>query len=158
MRPAWSPDRSMIAFMSDRHAEPDESFMGTDDGDLEIYLMELDRPNIRRMTECEGTASSPAWSPDGQRIAFACGGGDQPSQKRGLHVMNADGSNERRLIDGFGFRPAWSPDGQRIAYNCNPYSEAPLFQQFEICEIRIDGSGFATLTINGVFDGHPDWW
>ena len=160
LRPAWSPDSSIIAFMSDRHAEPDVKFMGTDDGDLEIYVMQRDGSNIRRLTECAGTASSPAWSPDGQRIAYSCGG---------LHVMNADASNQRRVsLDGY--RPAWSPDGKDIAYACNPYRQASpggmrqgaiiaiQSEQFEICVIRVDGSSFRTLTKNEVFDAHPDWW
>ena len=158
LRPAWSPDGSTIAFMSDRHAKLDIKFIGTDDGDLEIYVMKRDGSNIYRLTDCTGTASSPAWSPDSQRIAFACGGGDQPPHQRGLHVMNTDGTNQRRLINGFGFRPAWSPDGKTIAYNCNPYSQALQFEQFEICVIRVDGSGFRTLIKNEVFDGHPEWW
>jgi len=146
MRPAWYPDGSTIAFMSDRHAEFDINLMGTDDGDLEIYLMERDGSNIRRLTECAGTASAPAWSPDGQRITFSCGG---------LHVMNADGSNQRRLTNDPGdFRSVWSPDGKQIAFNCGPKGK---WEQYEVCVIRADGSGFRTLTKNEVFDGHPDW-
>lgn len=151
MRPAWSPDGSTIAFMSDRHAEVDTNLIGTDDGDLEIYLMERDGSNVRRLTECAETAGGPAWSPDGQRIAFSC---------RGLWVMNADGRNQRRLINDFGFRPAWSPDGSQIAFG-GCYREIPTmppqFDEHEICVIRVDASGFRTLTKNEVFDGHPDW-
>lgn len=113
------------------------------------------------VSTCAETAGGPAWSPNGQRIAFSC---------RGLLVMNADGRSQRRLINDLVFRPVWSPDGKRIAYNCNPYSERfkadPLllgralqFEQFEVCVIRVDGSGFTSLTKNEkVFDGHPDWW
>jgi len=153
MRPAWSPDGSTIAFMSDRHAEFNLSLMGTEEGDLEIYLMDRDGSNIRRLTEFAGTALSPAWSPDGQRIAFH-GRGDGNSN---IYVMNAAGSNQRRLtneprVDG---RPTWSPDGREIAFNCGPENQ---FEKFEICLIRADGSGFRTLTKNDVLDGHPDWW
>lgn len=152
MRPAWSPDGSTIAFMSDRHAEIDIDLIGTDDGDLEIYLMARDGSNVRRLAECAEAAGGPAWSPDGQRIAFSCGG---------LWVMNADGSDQRQLIDDFGGRPAWSPDGNQIAFG-SCYREIPTvlpqYDQHEICVIRADGSGFRALTRNEVFDGHPDWW
>lgn len=152
MRPAWSPDGSTIAFMSDRHAEVDINLMGTDDGDLEIYLMARDGSNVRRLSECAETARSPAWSPDGQRIAFDC---------RGLWVMSADGRNQRRLIDDFGGRPTWSPDGQLIVFGAC-YREIPTvrpqYQKHEICAIRADGSAFRALTRNEVLDGHPDWW
>ncbi len=154
MAPAWSPNGSAIAFTSDRHAEFDINLMGTDEGDLEIYLMDRDGSNIRRLTEFAGCAGRPAWSPDGERIAFGCGA---------LHVMNADGSNQRRLTNDprVSFRPAWSPDGKEIAFGgCNVGipTVTPQFEKHEICVIGADGSGFRILTQNQVFDGHPDWW
>lgn len=59
--------------------------------------------------------SSPAYSPDGSRLAFLRAGEDGPAQ---LHVIPADGGDARRLTDaplGVGAF-AWSPDGRRIAY------------------------------------------
>jgi dipeptidyl aminopeptidase/acylaminoacyl peptidase len=62
-------------------------------------------------------ASSPRWSPDGQRIAYFGGGG--------LWVMAADGSNKKKLADvetsnaylgSQGNSLSWSPDGTRLAY------------------------------------------
>ncbi len=151
--PAWSPDGSTIAFVSDRHAEFDINLMGTDDGDLEIYLMERDGSDIRRLTKDAATALNPAWSPHGQWIAFQT---NRDGNSK-IYVMNADGNNQRRLTsdprraDG---RPIWSPDGREIAFNCGPESQ---YQKFEICVIRADGSRFRILTDNEVFDGHPDW-
>jgi TolB protein len=67
-------------------------------------------------------AGDPRWSPDGRRIAFQTSSGragwsSQPSGPGGrleIHVVNVDGSDQRRLAqDAAG--TAWSPDGRRIA-------------------------------------------
>jgi TolB protein len=54
--------------------------------------------------------SQPAWSPDGRRIAF--------TRLGEIHVVDADGRNERRLTTMAqpGAFPAWSPDGRTIAF------------------------------------------
>ena len=56
---------------------------------------------------------SPAWSPDGRRIAYV--NRDAGSQ---IHIMNADGTDDRRLSEGSVCQtgPTWSPDGTRIAF------------------------------------------
>jgi len=156
MGPAWSPNGAAIAFMSDRHAEFDINLMGTDDGDLEIYLIDSDGSNVRRLTMGAATALNPAWSPDGQWIAF------QRNREGAydLYIIDPGGGPHRRLtddprrVDG---HPDWSPDGREIVFNCGPGLRYEKFEIFEICVIRADGSGFRTLTQNQVFDGHPKW-
>lgn len=75
--------------------------------------------------------SLPAWSPDGDQIAFTkwsnVGGRAtnirNEEQSAGIWTMAADGTNERLVIDGapgLAWIPAWSPDGQWIAYTLNP--------------------------------------
>jgi len=78
---------------------------------------------------------SPAWSADGDRIAFDCG--------TGVCVMDSDGSNRTQLTN-FGYFPAWSPDGSRIAFGCGG-----------ICVMNADGSGRTQLT--GGPDDFPSW-
>jgi TolB protein len=58
--------------------------------------------------------TSPAWSPDGTRIAFVRWIGDAPD----IFAVGADGSNLVRLTDNPGqdFEPTWSPDGTLIAF------------------------------------------
>jgi TolB protein len=78
--------------------------------------MRPDGTGKRRLTRGK-IDSNPAWSPDGDRIAFhriAPGGGD-------IYVMSARGTNVTRLTqrDGLDGYPAWSPDGRRIAFTHN---------------------------------------
>lgn len=71
--------------------------------------------------------SSPAWSPDGERIAF--------SRDVGIHVMDADGNNISLLV-AKGSGPTWSADGTRLAFQC---SEA-------ICVVNLDSGEVSQLT------------
>lgn len=70
----------------------------------------------RRFTAARGAESSPAWSPDGTRIAFTAkrDGDDAPQ----VYVIDRDGGEARRLtrVTGGGRSPVWSPDGRWIAF------------------------------------------
>jgi dipeptidyl aminopeptidase/acylaminoacyl peptidase len=67
----------------------------------------------------------PAWSPNRRRIAFAGGG---ILRRKGIWVMNADGSGQRRLTSRAGDGdPTWSPDGRRIAFRRNEQTSFDLW-------------------------------
>jgi eukaryotic-like serine/threonine-protein kinase len=80
-------------------------------------------------------ASTAAWSPDGQRIAYA--------QEGDLYVAQEDGSGERKLttVPGMISRPAWSPDGKRIRFAAidEPRSSSSLW------EVSADGTDARAL-------------
>ena len=88
--------------------------------DDQIYLVNADGSGLARLTNTGGGAANrdPAWSHDGQRIAFARenpGGGVYGAWD--IHIMNADGSNVIQLTSGgYNVEPAWRPDGHTIAF------------------------------------------
>jgi Tol biopolymer transport system component len=76
--PATAPN-SKVAFQSNR------------DGNLEIYTMNADGSAIARLTKDAALDLEPAWSPDGQQIAFASNR-NQDNYTFDIYVMNAGGS------------------------------------------------------------------
>src|SRR5438874_1237485 len=77
----WSPDGTKLAFV------------GTRDGNPEIYLCEPDGSGIRRITNDPGMDEWPSWSPDGKQIAFH----SNREGSWGIYIMDADGKSVRRL-------------------------------------------------------------
>jgi hypothetical protein len=149
--PSYSPDGTQIAFRGDLDlAEPS--------GDEELYVMNADGTNIRRLTSNGDFDSAPSWSPDGKRILFerAPAGTFTPgveAQEKDVYVMRADGTHVRRLTDSPGIDegPEFSPDGTKIAF-----SSARDGQQ-ELYVMDADGSNPRRLTDNPARDESPDW-
>jgi TolB protein len=135
--PAWSPDNTRIAYVSDR------------DGNPEIYIMNADGSDSIRVTDQAGADISPAWSPDGTRLAFASNR-DGP---REIYVMNADGSGVIRLTYDLAENnsPNWSPDGRWIVYSGNRSGD------HEIYSLSPDGAQQNRLTFSPGADEDPVW-
>jgi TolB protein len=87
-----------------------------------IHLAKADGSQDVQLTDPIRSGGSPAWSPDGKRIAFD-EFGDQARQQ--IFVMDANGYNVRQLTDSPNWscgHPAWSPDGKQIAFSCRSAS------------------------------------
>ena len=106
-RPAYPGSNGKIAFVSDR-----------DDVQGDIYTMNADGNSLTRCSSDGTRDDDPAWSPDGNQIAFSSvnfATGDE----RDIYVMDADCGNVRRLTINHldpDIAPTWSPDGSRIAF------------------------------------------
>ena len=80
----------------------------------DIYVVNADGTGRTRLTRNPAEEFSPAWSPDGTKIAFSRFTGSRFQ----IFVMNADGSGAVQLTfaDASATGAAWSPDGTRIAF------------------------------------------
>jgi eukaryotic-like serine/threonine-protein kinase len=97
--PSISPDGEWLVY----------SGLGTS-GSRDIFLRSVGGQNAINLTHSPDDDDQPAFSPDGQHIAFRSerGGG-------GIFVMQRTGEAVRRITRE-GYRPAWSPDGRHVAY------------------------------------------
>jgi len=107
---SWSPDATQIA--ADAADWP---------GDRYIAVFDVASRKVRRLVD----GAAPAWSPDGQRVVFEGGRGDEDN----LYVIGPDGKNMRRITNLtppglqmiWGSQPSWSPDGMQIVFRRNGY-------------------------------------
>lgn len=168
--PAWSPDGSLIAFVSDRA------------GATQVFVIAPDGGEARRLTNLEkGVSGTPAWSPDGRKLAFAA---LPPGERRDparpyrvtravyrfdqmgyiedglldIHVVDVAGGEPKRLTDDDRVNndPRWTPDGSAIVYLASASPAAALLsnrlrlvdleggvRDFELPEGLIAGTAFA---------------
>jgi TolB protein len=137
--PVFSPDGKQIAFMSGR------------DGNPEIYAMNVDGSNLRRLTNNQAGDSSPTWSPSGSQIAFT----SDRTGKAQIYVMNSsDGSGVRRLTvnESEADRPTWSPPPfNEIAY------AASTGPGYDIKVLEVSTGNVRPLTFGEGSNEGPAW-
>ena len=113
LKAVWSPTGEQILFTSDR------------DGKRDLYLMNPDGSNIRRVFKNElkrnfTLRDYPAWSPDGQQIAYMHINWDKDIYA--IYVTNLGEQEENFFANGLD--PAWSPEGAEIA--CTTFGDGQI--------------------------------
>ena len=129
-------------------------FYSSRDGNEEIYTMDSDGTNLTRLTFNQARDGVPAWSPNGQQIAFrSYRDGERNAE---IYVMDTDGQNQRRLTHhpGIDTQPDWSPDGSQIAFAST--RNADENQRLNIFVMDTNGGNVRQVTRMG-FASSPYW-
>jgi TolB protein len=120
-------------------------FVSKRNGNSDIYVINEDGSDLKRLTNQKEDEIMPQWSPDGTKILYI-------SIKKGKHeiwVVNSDGSNQLQLVKDcdITYPPSWSPDNTKILF----------INKRRIFVVNSDGSNLTVLTPSNIEATYPSW-
>jgi len=146
-------------------------FTSTREGDLELYRMDANGQNVKRLTNAPGYDGGAFFNAECTKIvwrasrprpghelkdyrALLARGLVRPS-KLELYVANADGSEALQItwLGAASFAPFFHPSGKRIIFSSNHGD--PKGREFDLFAVNVDGTGLERVTYAPGFDGFP---
>jgi Tol biopolymer transport system component/lipoprotein NlpI len=156
---SWSPDGKLIAFASNRRAyedkttEAEKKQFELDPATLnDIYVMDADGKNVRRLTTEPGYDGGPFFSPDGGRLCWRHFSPDGAVAE--IWTMNIDGTDKCQIthLDAMSWAPYYHPSGQYLVFTTNRHG----FGNFELYLIDAEGKSTPVrVSYSKGFDGLP---
>jgi Tol biopolymer transport system component len=127
---AWSPDGTRISYLDSTWSKS------------KLYVSAVDGAETRELSRHAG---SPAWSPDGDKLAFEKDGD--------IYLIEPDGSRLTRLTQGRDFSALeWSPDGTEMVF-----STSVIAGQIDIYTMPSEGGEIRRITRSRLRDLEPHW-
>lgn len=139
---SWSPDGERMVFRWDP--------TGIDWNRSDIAIVTVADLTVTTLAH---EAWSPAWSPQGDWIAYYSASPDD----YGLYLIRPDGSDNHQILAGDAEYPTWSPGGQRLAFMSLGFPAGTSSADYEIYAVDVDGENLQQLTTRTGEDGWPAW-
>ena len=157
----YSPGGNLIVFASNRQAyerklsPKEEEILSRDKSYFaEIYLMNADGSNLRRLTNSAGYDGGPFFSADGKSICWRRF--SENGHQAEIYVMDVDGSRQRKItsLEKMSWAPFFHPSGQYLIFSTNVHG----FQNFELYLVDAKGAKEPVrVTFTEGFDGLPSF-
>ncbi len=133
---SYSSDGKQIVFCSNR------------DGNLELFIMDADGKNVRKLTNAPGCYNGgPFFSPDGARVIYRS---DRKKKDHlQIHIINSDGTGDRALTDDpntVNWGPYWYEDGKHIVYAGADHSDPTARPNYDIWWMNVETGKKVRLT------------
>lgn len=155
----WSPDGKKIVFASNRAAyagklsPADEERLKIDKQYfMDLYLMDADGLNVKRLTDVPGYDGGPFFSADGSKICWRRF--SEKGDTAEIYTMNADGSDPHQItrVGAMSWAPYFHPSGDYLIFTNNTQG----FQNFELFIVDAQGKHEPVrVTFTDGFDGLP---
>lgn len=143
----------------------------TDEVETYLFVVDLEDHEERRLDDAflgdgartEIGGMQPAWSPNGEQVAFRSNRADRPDDTAqvDLYVVSPDGGEAEQITDGSltVSAPEWSPDGERLAFTGSPHDNWYLPSEVFVAKPDNDElrSVSASLDRTVSWSGSPRW-
>ncbi len=118
-------------------------------GHKELYVMDYDGQNLRKLTADRSISMSPAWSPDGRVLAYVSYRDRNPD----LYGLDMETGRRWKIsgVEGLNISPAWAPKGKRLALALSKDGGA------EIYTMTMEGNDLERLTYGIADNVSPSW-
>jgi Tol biopolymer transport system component len=127
---SWSPDSRQITFVSNRTARPDDMQQS------DIWKVDINTQTTKRLTNQTGITYQPAWSPDGEHIAFLAisgpaGTNDSTAEDTHIGLISSEGGDFRYLTKSLDRRVEhvrWHPSGRYLYFTAGDRGDTSIYR------------------------------